>query len=175
MKFGNVYEVLQIGDIVKVKDITSIYWGQIGVIVSISNPGCYVDPIYTIRFDEPSLWSFTDRSEPRETEFNAKNLVKVGHVAHEGEITMGLRSGKTYLTEIGKFKNKDNGFDSIIYQMEKKRKFAERGTDANAISDFYKKEFIKGKDDECLGKLRPCHVTEEAAKIQDKEKNNGNT
>lgn len=290
MKFGNVYEVLQIGDIVKVKDITSIYCGQIGVIVSISNPGCYVDPIYTIRFDEPSLWSFTDRSEPRETEFNAKNLVKVGHVAHEGEITIGLRSGKTYLTEIGKFKNKDNGFDSIIYQMEKKRKFAERGTDemknvdvkkiifsgpktivlwtdgtktivsmskdetnfdpeaafcaaytkkmfgtnskikrvikeksnieqhqriveeklkeelakisqdydkfmrelcpwlytgekltevdsacANAISDFYKKEFIKGKDDECLGKLRPCHVTEEAAKIQDKEKNNGNT
>lgn len=54
MKFGNVYEVLQIGDIVKVKDITSIYCGQIGVIVSISNPGCYVDPIYTIRFDEPN-------------------------------------------------------------------------------------------------------------------------
>ena len=43
MKFGNVYEVLQIGDIVKVKDITSIYCGQIGVIVSISNPGCYAD------------------------------------------------------------------------------------------------------------------------------------
>lgn len=297
MKFGNVYEVLQIGDIVKVKDITSIYCGQIGVIVSISNPGCYVDPIYTIRFDEPSLWSFTDRSEPRETEFNAKNLVKVGHVAHEGEITMGLRSGKTYLTEIGKFKNKDNGFDSIIYQMEKKRKFAERGTDemknvdvkkiifsgpktivlwsdgtktivsmskdetnfdpeaafcaaytkkmfgtnskikrvikeksnieqhqriveeklkeelakisqdydkfmrelcpwlytgekltevdsacANAISDFYKKEFLKGKDDECLGKLCPCgdlentkaEMEDEESSNEDMEKNNGN-
>lgn len=126
MEFGNVYEVLQIGDIVKVKDIASIYCGHIGEIVSISNHGCYVDPIYTIRFYKPSLRSCTDRSE---TQFNAKNLVKVGHVTHEGEITMGLRSGKTYLTEIGKCKNKDNGFDSVIYQMEKERKFAERGTD----------------------------------------------
>lgn len=119
MEFGNVYEVLQIGDIVKVKDVASIYCGHIGVIVSIDNPGCYVDPIYTVRFDEPYKTQF----------FNAKDLVKVGHVVHEGEITMGLRSGKTYLTQIGRCKNKDNGFDSIIYQMEKKRKFAERGTD----------------------------------------------
>lgn len=118
MEFGNVYEVLQTGDIVKVNDITSIYCGHIGVIVSIDNPGCYVDPIYTVRFDEPY----------KTQSFNAKDLVKVGHVVHEGEITMGLRSGKTYLTQIGRCKNKDNGFDSIIYQMEKKRKFAERGT-----------------------------------------------
>ena len=129
MEFGNVYEVLQTGDIVKVKDLASIYCGHIGVIVSIDNPGCYVDPVYTVRFDEPSLWSCTDRSESRETQFNAKNLVKVGDVTHEGEITMGLRSGKTYLTQIGRCKNKDNGFDSIIYQMEKKRKFTKGGTD----------------------------------------------
>lgn len=129
MEFGNVYEVFQIGDIVKVKDIASIYCDQIGVIVSIDNPGIYVDPIYTVRFDEASLWSCTDRSEPRETQVNAKHLVKTGHVNHEGEITMGLRSGKTYLTQIGKFTNKDNGFDSVIYEIEKQRKFAERGTD----------------------------------------------
>lgn len=277
MEFGNVYEVLQIGDIVKVKDIASIYCGHIGVIVSIDSPGCYVDPIYTIRFDEPYKTQF----------FNAKDLEKVGHVVHEGEITMGLRSGKTYLTEIGKCKNKDNGFDSIIYQMEKKRKFAERGTNemkkldvkkiifngqktivlwtdgtktivsmskdetkfdpeaafcaaytkkmfgtnskikriikeksnieqhqriveeklkeelakisqdydkfmrelcpwlctgekltevdsacANAVSDFYKKEFINGKDDECLGKLCPCSDLENTN--EDMEKNNDN-
>lgn len=47
----------------------------------------------------------------------------------EETIVMGLRSGKTYLTQIGKFTNKDNGFDSVIYEMEKQRKFAERGTD----------------------------------------------
>lgn len=277
MKFGNVYEVLQTGDIVKVKDMASIYCGYIGVIVGIDNPGCYVDPIYTVRFDEPYKTQF----------FNAKSLVKVGHVVHEGEITMGLRSGKTYLTEIGKCKNKDNGFDSVIYQMEKKRKFAERGTDemknvdvkkiifsgpktivlwtdgtktivsmskdelrfdpeaafcaaytkkmfgtnskikrvikgksnieqhqriveeklkeelakisqdydkfmrelcpwlytgekltevdsacANAISDFYKKEFLKGKDDECLGKLCPCGDLENAN--EDMEGKDGN-
>ena len=46
---------------------------------------------------------------------------------------------------------------------------------ANAVIDFDKKEFLKGKDSECLDKLCPCHVTEETAKIQDKEKNNGNT
>lgn len=277
MEFGNVYEVLQTGDIVKVKDVASIYCGHIGVIVSIDNPGCYVDPIYTVRFDEPYKTQF----------FNAKDLVKVGHVVHEGEITMGLRSGKTYLTQIGRCKNKDNGFDSIIYQMEKKRKFAERGTDemknvdvkkiifsgpktivlwndgtktivsmskdetnfdpeaafcaaytkkmfgtnskikriikeksnieqhqriveeklkeelakisqdydkfmrelcpwlytgekltevdsacANAISDFYKKEFIKEKDDECLGKLCPCGDLENTN--EDMEEKDGN-
>lgn len=119
MEFGNVYEMLQTGDIVKVKDMASIYCGHIGVIVGIDNPGCYVDPIYTVRFDEPYKTQF----------FNAKDLAKVGHVVHEGEITMGLRSGKTYLTQIGSFKNKDNGFDSVIYQMKKERKFMERGTD----------------------------------------------
>lgn len=129
MELGNVYEVFQIGDIVKIKDIASIYCGQIGVIVGIENQGCYVDPIYTIRFDEPSLWSCTDRSKPRETQVNAKHLVKAGHVNHEGEIVMGVRSCKTYLTQIGSFKNKDNGFDCAIYQMAKERKFAERGTD----------------------------------------------
>ena len=123
MEFGNVYEVFQTGDIVKVKDLASIYCGHIGVIVSIDNPGCYVDPVYTVRFDEPYKTQF----------FNAKALVKVGHVAHEGEITMGLRSGKTYLTEIGKCKNKDNGFDSVIYQMEKKRKFTEGGNSMKKI------------------------------------------
>lgn len=277
MEFGNVYEVLQTGDIVKVKDMASIYCGHIGVIVGIDNPGCYVDPIYTVKFDEPYKTQF----------FNAKDLAKVGHVVHEGEITMGLRSGKTYLTEIGKCKNKDNGFDSVIYQMEKKRKFAERGTDemknvdvkkiifsgpktivlwtdgtktivsmskdetnfdpeaafcaaytkkmfgtnskikrvikeksnieqhqriveeklkeelakisqdydkfmrelcpwlytgekltevdsacANAISDFYKKEFIKGKDSKCLGKLFPCGDLENAN--EEMEEKDGN-
>lgn len=79
MEFGNVYEVLQIGDIVKVKDVASIYCGHIGVTVRIDNPGFYVDPIYAVRFDEPYKTQF----------FNAKNLVKVGHFTHESEITMG--------------------------------------------------------------------------------------
>ena len=53
---------------------------------------------------------------------------------------------------------------------------------ANAISDFYKKEFLKGKDDECLGKLCPCgdlentkaEMEDEESSNDDMEKNNGN-
>lgn len=53
---------------------------------------------------------------------------------------------------------------------------------ANAISDFYKKELLKGKDDECLGKLCPCgdlentkaEMEDEESSNDDMEKNNGN-
>lgn len=130
MEFGNVYEVFQIGDIVKVKDIASIYCGEIGVIVRIEETGCYTEPIYTIRLDRADLQAFDNPNKRLEIRINAKSLVKAGHIDSDKEtITMGVRNGKTYLTQIGKFKNKDNGFDSIIYQIEKKRKFAERGTD----------------------------------------------
>lgn len=43
---------------------------------------------------------------------------------------------------------------------------------ANAISDFYKKEFIKGKDSKCLGKLCPCGDLENAN--EDMEEKDGN-
>lgn len=130
MELGNVYEVFQIGDIVKVKDIASIYCGEIGVIVRIEETGCYTEPIYTIRLDRADLQAFDDSNKRLEIRINAKSLVKAGHIDSDKEtITMGVRSGKTYLTQIGKFTNKDNGFDSVIYEMEKQRKFAERGTD----------------------------------------------
>ena len=45
----------------------------------------------------------------------------------------------------------------------------------NVYEVFELGDLVKINNDECLGKLCPCHVTEEAAKIQDKEKNNGNT
>ena len=128
MEFGNVYEVFQIGDIVKVKDIASIYCGEIGVIVRIEETGCYTEPIYIIRLDRADLQAFDNPNKRLEIRINAKSLVKTGHIDSDEEtITMGLRSGKTYLTQIGSFKNKDNGFDSIIYDLKKKRKFAEGG------------------------------------------------
>lgn len=44
---------------------------------------------------------------------------------------------------------------------------------ANAIIDFYKKEFVKGKDGECLGKLGPCGDLENAkAEMEDEESSN---
>lgn len=289
MEFGNVYEVFHIGDRVEVNDIRYVYYGRTGTIIDVDETDPFGEPIYTIALD--SAWTLDDDGWPHEIRINATSIEKIPRKAKEEEaITMGLRSGKTYLTEIGKFKNKDNGFDSIIYQMEKKRKFAERGTDemknvdvkkiifngpktivlwsdgtktivsmskdetnfdpeaafcaaytkkmfgtnskikrvikeksnfeeytkaaienaktefdkfmectcpwlytgekltevdsacANAVSDFYKKEFIKGKDDECLGKLCPCgdlentneDMEDEESSNEDMEKNNGN-
>lgn len=134
MELGNVYEVFQLGDRVKVKDIASIYCGEIGVIVRTEETGGYTEPIYTIRLDEPSLWSCNSYSKPKEIRVNAKSLVKAGHIDHDEEtITMGVRNGKTYLTQIASFKNKDNGFDSIIYEMEKKHKFTERSSTMKKI------------------------------------------
>ena len=106
MEFGNVYEVFQLEDI-----------------------SYNTEPIYTVRLDETHS-PFDDDVKPHEIKINAKGLEKIKRrEADEETITMGLRSGKTYLTQIGKFTNKDNGFDSIIYQMKKEKKFVERGTD----------------------------------------------
>ena len=134
MELGNVYEVFQIGDIVKVKDVASLYCGEIGVIVRIEETGCYTEPIYTIRLDRPDLQSFDNPNRRLEIRINAKSLVKAGHIDHDEEsITMGVRNGKNYLTQIASFKNKDNGFDSIIYEMEKKRKFTEGSSNMKKI------------------------------------------
>lgn len=129
MEFGNVYEVFQIGDRVKVIEPRLVYYGQTGTIVQIEDISYNTEPIYTVRLDEIHT-PFFDPVRSHEIKVNAKGLEKIQRrEAVEETITMGLRSGKTYLTQIGKFKNKDNGFDSVIYEMEKQRKFAERGVD----------------------------------------------
>lgn len=127
MEFGNVYEVFQIGDRVEVNDICYAYYGRKGTIIGIKETGPYTEPIYTIALD--GAWTLNDDAQGHVIEVNASALAKIPRKTKEEAITMGLRSGKTYLTQIGRCKNKDNGFDSIIYEMEKQRKFAERGTD----------------------------------------------
>lgn len=127
MEFGNVYEVFNIGDRVEVNDICYVYYGRTGTIIDVDETDPFGEPIYTIALD--SAWTLDDDGWPHEIRINATSIEKIPRKPKEEEaITMGLRSGKTYLTEIGKCKNKDNGFDSIIYQMDMKRKFAERGT-----------------------------------------------
>lgn len=127
MEFGNVYEVFQIGDRVEVNDICCVYYGRKGTIIGIKETGPYTEPIYTIALD--GAWTLDDDGRSHEIYVNAKSLEKIPRKAKEETIATGLRSGKTYLTQIGRCKNKDNGFDSVIYEMEKQRKFAERGTD----------------------------------------------
>ena len=129
MKCGNVYEVFQLEDRVKVIEPRHIYYGHTGTIIQIEDISYNTEPIYTVRLDEFHI-PFDDHDTPLEIVVNAKGLEKIPRrEADEDMIVMRLRSGKTYLTQIGRCKNKDNGFDTVIYQMGKKRKFAERGTD----------------------------------------------
>ena len=129
MEFGNMYEVFQLEDRVKVIEPRLIYYGQTGTIVQIEDISYNTEPIYTVRLDEFHI-PFDDHDAPLEIKVNSKSLEKIQRrEADEEIITMRLRSGKTYLTQIGRCKNKDNGFDSVIYQMKKERKFAEIGTD----------------------------------------------
>lgn len=129
MKFGNVYEVFQLEDRVKIIEPRLVYYGQTGTIVQIEDISYNAEPIYTVRLDEIHT-PFFDPVRSHEIKVNAKGLEKIQRrEAEEETIVMGLRSGKTYLTQIGRCKNKYNGFDSIIYQMKKEKKFTERGTD----------------------------------------------
>ena len=129
MELGNVYEVFQISDRVKINDPRYVYYGRTGTIVQIEDISYNTVPICTVRLDETHI-PFDDHARPHTIQININDLEKIPRRSTEEEtITAGLRSGKTYLTQIGKFTNKDNGFDSVIYQMEKQRKFAERGTD----------------------------------------------
>lgn len=138
IEFGNVYEVFQLEDRVKVIEPRLIYYGQTGTIVQIEDISYNTEPIYTVRLNKTRI-PFDDYNTPIEIKVNAKGLEKIPRRESEEEtIDMGLRSGKTYLTQIGSFKNKDNGFDRVIYQMKKERKFMERGTDETKKIDVKK-------------------------------------
>lgn len=131
MELGNVYEVFHIGDRVEVNDICYVYYGQKGTIIGIKETGPYTEPIYTIALD--GAWTLDDDGRVHEIEINASALAKIPRKNAEETIIMGPRSCKTYLTQIGKFTNKDNGFDSVIYEMEKKRKLTEGDTSMKKI------------------------------------------
>lgn len=127
MEFGNVYEVFHIGDRVEVNDIRYVYYGRTGTIIDVDETDPFGEPICTIALD--GAWTLDDDGQSNEIQVNASSLTKIPRKNIEEEtITTGVRSGKTYLTQIGRFTNKDNGFDSIIYQMEKKRKLTEGDT-----------------------------------------------
>lgn len=100
MEFGNVYEVFQLEDRVKVIELRLIYCGRTGTIVQIEDISYNTKPICTVRLDEFHI-SFDSHDTPLEIKVNAKCLEKIPR----------------------------READEVIYQMEKKRKFAEGGTD----------------------------------------------
>lgn len=108
MKFGNVYEVLQIGDRVEVNDICYVYYGQKGTIIGIKETGPYTEPIYTIALD--GAWTLDDDGQGHVIEVNASALAKIPRKNIEEEpIMMGLRSCKTLYRNLKEFQDKRIG------------------------------------------------------------------
>lgn len=101
MEFGNVYEVFQLEDRVKVIEPRLIYYGQTGTIVQIEDISYNTEPIYTVRLNKTYI-PFDDNDTPLEIKVKAKGLEKIPRrEAEEETIGIGLRSGKTYLTKRG--------------------------------------------------------------------------
>jgi hypothetical protein len=110
MEFGNMYEVLQIGDRVEVNDICYAYYGRKGTIIGIKEIGPYTKPIYTIALD--GAWTLDDDGQchEHEIEVNASSLAKIPRKNIEEEtITMGLRSCKTLYRNLKEFQDKRIG------------------------------------------------------------------
>lgn len=117
MEFGNVYEVFQIGDMVKIDDMRRCDDGRTGVIIEEGNSKIEDIPYYKVRLD-PIVSNLGRDVKGFDAWVYATSLKR--RFSENVEIAMGLRSCKTYLTQIGRCK-------TVIYEIEKKRKFAEGG------------------------------------------------
>ena len=268
MEFGNVYEVFEPGDLVKINNVRHIHDGRTGTIIGIQHTGPDTIPSYNVRLD-PTAFDVGRDVKGFDLWVDARSLTH--RFPEKTEIAMGLRSCKTlyqglkklqdgqseYTKELlnkliggtDEMKNVDvkkiifsgpktivlwsDGTKTIVSMSKDETNFdpeaafcaayakkmfgtnskikriikeksnieqhqriveeklkeelakisqdydkfmrelcpwlytGEKLTEvdsacANAISDFYKKEFIKGKDSECLGKLCPCGDLENA-------------
>ena len=278
MEFGNVYEVFEPGDLVKINNVRHIHYGRTGTIIGISHTGPDDVPHYDVRLD-PIAFDVGLDVKDFDLWVDARSLTH--RFPEKTEITMGLRSCKTlyqglkklqdgqseYTKELlnkliggtDEMKNVDvkkiifsgpktivlwsDGTKTIVSMSKDETNFdpeaafcaaytkkmfgtnskikriikeksnieqhqriveeklkeelakisqdydkfmrelcpwlytGEKLTEidsacANTISDFYKKEFIKGKDGECLGKLCPCGNLENTN--EDMEEKDGN-
>lgn len=120
MEFGNVYEVLQIGDHVEVNDICHAYYGRKGTIIGIKETGPYTKPIYTIALD--GAWTLDDDGHGHAIEVNASALAKIPRKNIEEEtITMGLRSCKTLYRNLKEFQDKRIGGTNEMKELDVKK------------------------------------------------------
>lgn len=76
MEFGNVYEVFQLEDRVKVIEPRLIYYGWTGTIVQIDGIDYNTEPIYTVRLNKTHI-PFDDHDTPLEIKVNSKGLEKI--------------------------------------------------------------------------------------------------
>lgn len=126
MELGNVYEVFQVGDRVRVNDIRYVYYGRTGTIAQIEDISYNTEPIYTIALEE--AWTLDDDGKPQQVQVNAKSLEKIPRRdAEEYNITMETRNAKSMkeLIEVLKYANK---LDGSVYSLDALKKLT-GGTD----------------------------------------------
>ena len=126
MELGNVHEVFQIGDRVKVNDLRFIYYGLTGTIIQIEDISYNTVPICTVELDEP--WSLDDDVRPHKIKINVKGLEKIPRSGPDTyEITTGQRNGKA-IAKVLKTIKEASELDAAIYSLDFLNKFT-GGTD----------------------------------------------
>lgn len=92
MEFGNVYEVFEPGDLVKINNVRHIHDGRTGTIIGIQHTGPDTIPSYNVRLD-PTAFDVGRDVKDFDLLVDARSLTH--RFPEKTEIAMGLRSCKT--------------------------------------------------------------------------------
>ena len=124
MEFGNVYEVFEPGDLVKINNVRHIHYGRTGTIIGISHTGPDDVPHYDVRLD-PIAFDVGLDVKGFDLWVDARSLTH--RFPEKTEIVMGLRSCKTLYQGLKKFQDKQ-AEDTVEYAKELRNKLI-GGTD----------------------------------------------
>jgi hypothetical protein len=118
MEFGNVYEVFEPGDLVKINNVRHIHYGRTGTIIGISHTGPDDVPHYDVRLD-PIAFDVGLDVKGFDLWVDARSLTH--RFPEKTEIVMGLRSCKTLYQGLKKFQDKQ-AEDTVEYTKELRNK-----------------------------------------------------
>lgn len=118
MEFGNVYEVFEPGDLVKINNVRHIHYGRTGTIIGISHTGPDDVPHYNVRLD-PIAFDVGLDVKGFDLWVDARSLTH--RFPEKTEIVMGLRSCKTLYQGLKKFQDKQ-AEDTVEYTKELRNK-----------------------------------------------------
>ena len=118
MEFGNVYEVFEPGDLVKINNVRNIHCGRTGTIIGISHTGPDDVPHYDVRLD-PTVFDVGRDVKGFDIWVDARSLTH--RFPEKTEIVMGLRSCKTLYQGLKKFQDKQ-AEDTVEYTKELRNK-----------------------------------------------------
>lgn len=103
MECGNVYEVFEPGDLVKINNIRHIHYGRTGTIIGIQHTGPDIIPSYNVRLD-PTAFDVGRDVEDFDLWVDARSLTH--RFPEKTEIAMGLRSCKTLYQDLKNLQDK---------------------------------------------------------------------